>query len=85
MIEAPYLFCYPFDYLFTARPGFQRPEGCSSSIKSYLEPIPITEKGLLPVEFVLEDPDCHFIYVCKKDDMELSSATTYGLTVDLLQ
>ncbi|KAL6288583.1 hypothetical protein ACE6H2_006093 [Prunus campanulata] len=68
-----------------ARPGFQRPEGCSSSIKSYLEPIPITEKGLLPAEFVLEDPDCHFIYVCKKDDMELSSATTYGLTVDLLQ
>ncbi|BFG20298.1 hypothetical protein CerSpe_065720 [Prunus speciosa] len=67
------------------RPGFQRPEGCSSSIKSYLEPIPITEKGLLPAEFVLEDPDCHFIYVCKKDDMELSSATTYGLTVDLLQ
>ncbi|KAM1468989.1 hypothetical protein ACFX14_039709 [Malus domestica] len=67
------------------RPGFQTPEGCGSSTKSDLEPVPITEKGLLPVDFVLEDPDCHFIYVCKKDDAELSNPPTDGfsrLTVD---
>ncbi|XP_058077407.1 uncharacterized protein LOC131225832 isoform X1 [Magnolia sinica] len=50
------------------RPGFQRPEGCSSSSKSYMDPVPITENGLLPPDFVLEDPDSHFIYVCKKMD-----------------
>ncbi|XWS35551.1 hypothetical protein CRYUN_Cryun20dG0006800 [Craigia yunnanensis] len=54
------------------RPDFKMPGG-SSSTKSYLEPVPITEKGLLPADFVLEDPDSHFIYVCKKmDDTELS-------------
>ncbi|KAA8515621.1 hypothetical protein F0562_018768 [Nyssa sinensis] len=55
------------------RPGFQRPAGSTSSIKSYLEPVPITEAGLLPADFVLEDPDSHFIYVCKKmDETDLS-------------
>ncbi|GLT39685.1 hypothetical protein SLA2020_138630 [Shorea laevis] len=49
------------------RPDFNSPAGCSS-MKSYLEPVPTTEKGLLPPDFVLEDPDCHFIYVCKKMD-----------------
>ncbi|XP_050387751.1 uncharacterized protein LOC126804039 [Argentina anserina] len=51
------------------KPGFQRPEGCSSSRKSYLEPVPVTENGSLPAEFALEDPDSHFIYVCKKKDV----------------
>ncbi|XP_050104729.1 uncharacterized protein LOC126584363 isoform X2 [Malus sylvestris] len=67
------------------RPGFQTPEGCGLSSKSDLEPVPITEKGLLPADFVLEDPDCHFIYVCKKDDAELGNPSTDGLgqlTVD---
>lgn len=50
------------------RPGFQRPTVCSSSTKSFLEPIPITDEGLLPPGFVMEDPDSHFIYVCKKLD-----------------
>lgn len=49
------------------RPGFQRPANYTASIKSFLEPVPTTEKGLLPPDFVLEDPDSHFIYVCKKD------------------
>ncbi|KAJ7949220.1 Methyltransferase-like protein 13 [Quillaja saponaria] len=49
------------------RPGFQKPETCSSSTKAYLEPVPITEEGFLPSSFVLEDPDSHFIYFCKKD------------------
>ncbi|KAJ8421343.1 hypothetical protein Cgig2_018511 [Carnegiea gigantea] len=53
------------------RPGFEG--SASSSMKSYLEPIPMTEKGLLPADFVLEDPDCHFIYVCKKMDDVLTS------------
>ncbi|KAG8486419.1 hypothetical protein CXB51_019879 [Gossypium anomalum] len=66
------------------RPDFKRPGGCSST-KSYLEPIPITEKGLLPVDFVLEDPDSHFIYVCKKmDDTELRNIPTYPLTSEIL-
>ncbi|OIV99672.1 hypothetical protein TanjilG_17482 [Lupinus angustifolius] len=47
------------------RPGFQKPESTTSK-KSYLEPIPVTEKGSLPADFVLEDPDSHFIYVCRK-------------------
>ncbi|TYI15147.1 hypothetical protein ES332_A08G167000v1 [Gossypium tomentosum] len=66
------------------RPDFKRPGGCSST-KSYLEPIPITEKGLLPADFVLEDPDSHFIYVCKKmDDTELRNIPTYPLTSEIL-
>ncbi|XP_010523660.1 PREDICTED: methyltransferase-like protein 13 isoform X1 [Tarenaya hassleriana] len=48
------------------RPGFQRPAGSGCSGKSYMEPIPVTSEGLLPQEYVLEDPDSHFIYVCKK-------------------
>ncbi|XP_043693846.1 EEF1A lysine methyltransferase 4 [Telopea speciosissima] len=51
-----------------SRPGFQKAADCSSSSKSYLEPIPLTEKGLLPGDFVLEDKDSHYIYVCKKMD-----------------
>ncbi|KAK1278020.1 hypothetical protein QJS04_geneDACA022837 [Acorus gramineus] len=48
------------------RPGFQRPGCSSSSSKLYLEPVPLTERGMLPPGFVLEDPDSHYIYVCKK-------------------
>ncbi|KAL3627152.1 hypothetical protein CASFOL_028515 [Castilleja foliolosa] len=47
------------------RPGFQRPAG-PNELKPLLEPIPLTEKGLLPEDYVIEDPDSHFIYVCKK-------------------
>ncbi|XP_044488258.1 EEF1A lysine methyltransferase 4-like [Mangifera indica] len=50
------------------RPGFERTEDGNSSMKSYLEPIPTTENGHLPADFVMEDPDSHFIYVCKKMD-----------------
>ncbi|GAU46805.1 hypothetical protein TSUD_268660 [Trifolium subterraneum] len=48
------------------RPGFHKPECSTSSKKSLLEPIPLTENGLLPADWVLEDPDSHFIYVCRK-------------------
>lgn len=67
------------------RPGFERREGCSSSPRSYLEPVPTTDDGLLPEKFVLEDPDSHYIYVCKKmDDTGLSKAPNYALRADLL-
>ncbi|KAG2668756.1 hypothetical protein I3843_14G005900 [Carya illinoinensis] len=63
------------------RPGFERPGSCSLTTKSYLEPVPTTEKGLLPADFVLEDPDSHFIYVCKKmDETELSNMPIFPLT-----
>ncbi|XP_062115557.1 uncharacterized protein LOC133829779 [Humulus lupulus] len=56
------------------RPGFEKREGGSSSTRPSLEPIPTTENGLLPADFVLEDPDSHFIYMCKKlDDTELTA------------
>ncbi|XP_077218434.1 S-adenosyl-L-methionine-dependent methyltransferases superfamily protein [Tasmannia lanceolata] len=59
------------------RPGFQRPVGSSSSSKTFMEPVPITENGRLPAGFVLEDPDSHYIYVCRKMDgnMGLSELT----------
>lgn len=47
------------------RPGYQSREGCSLP-NSLMEPVPLTEKGLLPPGFVLEDPDSHYIYICKK-------------------
>ncbi|OAY44865.1 EEF1A lysine methyltransferase 4 isoform X1 [Manihot esculenta] len=67
------------------RPGFERPAGSSSS-RSFLEPVPITEKGLLPADFVLEDPDSHFVYVCKKMDEteELQSIPDHPLMADVL-
>lgn len=76
-ICSPHFFTSLFFYfLFAARPGFEKPAG--SSTKPNMEAIPTTEMGLLPADYVLEDPDSHFIYVCKKmDDTELSNATTY--------
>ncbi|KAJ6825605.1 methyltransferase-like protein 13 isoform X1 [Iris pallida] len=47
------------------RPGYQAGDGSSSS-KSIMEPVPLTDKGLLPTDFILEDPDSHYIYICKK-------------------
>ncbi|CAA6654070.1 unnamed protein product [Spirodela intermedia] len=48
------------------RPGFQSSEGCSSSRRPLLEPVALTERGLLPPGFAPEDPDSHYIYVCTK-------------------
>lgn len=82
MILVLKLFVY---IIFTARPGFEKREGGSSSTRSCLEPIPTTEKGLLPPDFALEDPDSHFIYVCKKlDDTQLSKAPNYPLMANVL-
>ncbi|KAF9595976.1 hypothetical protein IFM89_006903 [Coptis chinensis] len=57
-----------------SRPGFERPADSSSSIKSSFEPVPLTEEGLLPPDFVLEDPESHYIYVCEKVDETLELA-----------
>ncbi|CAN6444822.1 unnamed protein product [Victoria cruziana] len=46
------------------RPGFEFPS--TSSPKSILEPVPLTDDGLLPPGFTLEDPESHYVYVCEK-------------------
>ncbi|XP_022953338.1 methyltransferase-like protein 13 [Cucurbita moschata] len=67
------------------RPGFQRPEGCNTPEKPYLEPVPLTDNGLLLPSFVIEDPDSHFIYVCQKmDDSDLNNIAPYPLSADVL-
>ncbi|VAH42986.1 unnamed protein product [Triticum turgidum subsp. durum] len=43
------------------RPGFK-----GNIRRSVFDPVPLTESGRLPEGFVLEDPDSHYIYVCKK-------------------
>ncbi|KAG8363645.1 hypothetical protein BUALT_Bualt19G0044100 [Buddleja alternifolia] len=75
-----------FDYLLFARPGFQKRDE-SVSFDSYLEPVPTTDKGLLHPDYVMEDPESHFIYVCKKIDhsTDLSNKSTNHLTDDTMQ
>ncbi|KAL8260215.1 hypothetical protein R6Q59_028168 [Mikania micrantha] len=63
------------------RPGFQKSPGSTSAPNSYLSPIPITENGMLPADYVVEDPDSHFIYVCTKVDK--ISDLSDPLTVDI--
>lgn len=70
--------------VLAARPGFKRPESCSSSAKSCMEAIPITSEGMLPHDYVLEDPDSHFIYICKKKDEEEAQLPSYPLMADVL-
>ncbi|KAK3125897.1 hypothetical protein QOZ80_7BG0611120 [Eleusine coracana subsp. coracana] len=43
------------------RPAFQ-----GMIRRSVLDPVALTERGMLPDGFVLEDPDSHYVYVCKK-------------------
>ncbi|XP_031744228.1 EEF1A lysine methyltransferase 4 isoform X5 [Cucumis sativus] len=68
------------------RPGYQRPEECSTPEKSNLEQVPLTENGLLSPNFVMEDPDSHFIYVCQKlDDSDPNNIVPpYPLSTDAL-
>lgn len=65
--------CWKFVLYIIPRPGFQSRVGCSSPM-SIMEPVPLTERGLLPASFVLEDPDSHYIYVCKKMDGTVGDA-----------
>lgn len=39
---------------------------------------------MLPHDYVLEDPDSHFIYICKKTDEEVSQLPSYPLMEDVL-
>ncbi|KAF5752645.1 methyltransferase-like protein 13 [Tripterygium wilfordii] len=66
------------------RPGFKG-SGNGSLKMSHLEPVPTNEKGLIPPDFVVEDPDSHFIYVCEKIDetAELRGICTSSLTADV--
>lgn len=80
-----YLFLPSYSH-FAARPGFHKPGDPPSNVKPRLEPIPLTEKGLLPANYTMEDPDSHFIYVCRKVDesVELSNKSRDPLTANLL-
>ncbi|KAI7727217.1 hypothetical protein M8C21_022512 [Ambrosia artemisiifolia] len=73
-------YSWKIDLYIIPRPGFQKPAGSTSSPKSYLSPIPITENGMLPADYVIEDPDSHFIYVCTK--INKNSDSSESLTVD---
>lgn len=67
-LRVPHLNLPHYNWIVTlyiiSRPGFETLG--ASSVKSHLEPVPLTEDGMLPPNFVLEDPDSHYIYVCKK-------------------
>ncbi|CAM0907130.1 unnamed protein product [Alopecurus aequalis] len=43
------------------RPGFK-----GKARRSVFDPVPLTDSGRLPDGFIPEDPDSHYIYVCKK-------------------
>ncbi|XP_062187458.1 uncharacterized protein LOC133890861 isoform X2 [Phragmites australis] len=43
------------------RPGFK-----GKTRRSVLDPVPLTENSRLPDGFIPEDPDSHYVYVCKK-------------------
>ncbi|KAD5802879.1 hypothetical protein E3N88_14239 [Mikania micrantha] len=57
---------WKIDLYIIPRPGFEKPPGSTSSPKSHVSPVPTTDKGMLPADYILEDPDSHFIYVCTK-------------------
>ncbi|KAI0519930.1 hypothetical protein KFK09_007392 [Dendrobium nobile] len=57
--------CWKITLYIIPRPDFKTAVG-SSSLRSVMEPVPLTENGLLPPEYVLEDPESHYIYFCKK-------------------
>ncbi|XP_010694725.2 uncharacterized protein LOC104907486 [Beta vulgaris subsp. vulgaris] len=65
-----------------SRPGFDGP--AVVSIKSCLEPIPLSEDGQLPPDYVLADPDCHFIYICTKMNEGTTIITSHPSTGDML-
>ncbi|KAL2897573.1 EEF1A lysine methyltransferase 4 [Bienertia sinuspersici] len=66
-----------------SKPGFEG-KSAVASLKTCLEPIPLSENGMLPPDVVLEDPDCHFIYVCRKTNGEPTSIAAHPLTGDML-
>lgn len=78
-----YILCLTL-WVLAARPGFKKAGSCSSSEKSYLEAIPLTSEGMLPHDYVLEDPDSHFIYICNKKDEEVAHLPSYPLMENVL-
>ncbi|XP_073049477.1 uncharacterized protein [Primulina eburnea] len=79
------VYSWNIDLYVIPKPGFQRPYG-STATNSLLEPIPTTEEGLLPPDYVIEDPDSHFIYVCKKmDETTHDTISIHPLVDDAMQ
>ncbi|KAG2260823.1 hypothetical protein Bca52824_080117 [Brassica carinata] len=54
------------------KPGFKKPGNSSSSAEPCLEAIPLSSEGMLPLDYVLEDPESHFIYICNKKVEEVA-------------
>lgn len=44
----------------------------------------MTSEGMLPQDYVLEDPDSHFIYICNKMDEDVAQLPSYPLMADVL-
>ncbi|CAM8970710.1 unnamed protein product [Rhodiola kirilowii] len=69
-VRMPHLMRPAYNWTITLyiipRPGVESKTETSS--KKAMEPVSTTEKGLLPPDYILEDPDSHFIYVCRKMD-----------------
>ncbi|CAO2825235.1 unnamed protein product [Amaranthus hypochondriacus] len=85
-VRVPYLsrqvYNWKIELYIISKPGF---EGTVvRSTETCLEPIPLTEDGLLPPDLVLEDPDCHFIYICKKIDEGPTSVASHPITGDTI-
>lgn len=80
------VFNWKIELYIIPKPGFQKSGNPPSNVKPCLEPIPLSEKGLLPEDYIMEDPDSHFIYVCTKVDesVELSNKSAEPLAEDLL-
>jgi hypothetical protein len=56
-----------FFYLLTATPGYQS-KMSNGALQPTMEQVALTKDGQLPPEYVLKDPESHFIYVCQKSN-----------------
>jgi hypothetical protein len=56
-------------YHFAATPGYQLKWSKGVSLaQPIMEEVSLTVDGQLPPDYVLKDPESHFIYICKKPD-----------------
>jgi hypothetical protein len=56
-----------FFFLLTATPGYQS-KMSKGALQPTMEEVALTEDGQLPPDYVLKDPESHFIYVCQKSN-----------------
>lgn len=52
-------------FLFTATPEYEL-KMSKGATQPTMEEVALTEDGQLPPDYVLKDPESHFIYVCHK-------------------